>query len=229
MSSNKNKVESLTTLSQKIREYFKLQYEYWWDDYPNAWTKIRDLGPPTFQEKWRDFKYKLSEKYRIKKWEFKESFKWHVKCYLMFWRLPKLLQHSLDGFYASESMQAEEAKEHHDYRTLVYALMDDQIADRIWCNHLTKLNKEEADLTDSERSEIYQDIKDEYEVRQLECPDKYLTEDEQWDRAEVGYEQGRLGWPGGPNYDDRPKVVYVAKDILKKYKIESRYLGDWGQ
>ena len=39
------------------------------------------------------------------KWsEFKRSFKWHVKCYLVFWRLPTILEHTIDGLYASQSL-----------------------------------------------------------------------------------------------------------------------------
>ena len=33
---------------------------------------------------------------------------------------------------------------------------------------------------------------------------------------------------GGPNYDDRPGIVYAANNFIKKNKIVSKYYGDWG-
>ena len=216
-------------LIQKIQNWFQFEYDYWWNDFRDS-KYYEDFGinPPGFKEKWRSLKYKLSNKIRIKLWDFKQSFKWHVRCYLVFWKLPKLLQYTLDGFAASESISTEEEKEHYDYRDLVYSMMEDDVADRIWCDHLTMLNKEEADLTDSEKSEIHQAIKNKYEVRQLVCPDKYLTEDEAWDIAERAYENGVLAYPGGPDHDYRPGAVHAAKRVLKKHKFKSQYAGDWG-
>ena len=215
MSSNKKKVESLTTLSQKIREYFKIQYEYWWDDYPNAWTKIRDLGPPTFQEKWRDFKYKLSEKYRIKKWEFKESFKWNASCLLVFWKLPTALRRAMDGLCASASLHNETYKSLEETRRLL------ENAIYYWAD-----GSGEPDENTAYR-ETYKTI---YGDDWLDhCPDKYLTEEESWDRADIGYENARLAMTGGPDCDYRDGELYRAKDYLKKNNFKSQFACEFGE
>ena len=212
------------TLFKKIKKCLELEYKIWFErrtSRPKCATPLHSFYI------WLRYQSIHAVSYRW--FLFSRSFEWHVKCYLMFWKLPKLLEHSLDALEALESMKAEEEKEHYDYRALVYSMMEDDVADRTWCHYLTKLNKKEADLTDAERAEIYQDIKESYEIRQLKCPDKYLTQDEQWDRAEIAHEDNRMCMSGGPDYDDRPAVVGTAKRFIKKNKIISKYHGDWGQ
>tara|TARA_B110000881_G_C18550211_1_gene503611 strand:+ start:705 stop:1205 length:501 start_codon:yes stop_codon:yes gene_type:complete len=83
------KVFSFRTLISKITELF---------------TEKTIYGERQIWFYLRGWKYNLKNKVRYKIWLFKESFKWHVKCYLVFWRLPTLLKNTLDGFYASESL-----------------------------------------------------------------------------------------------------------------------------
>jgi hypothetical protein len=169
----------------------------------------------------------------IKWWFFKESFKWHINCYLYFWKLPKLLEHSLDALEASESMRAETDKAYEKLDERVEYIMEG-VVDNIWADHLfgikydNKNYREESSLSDAERKEVHTEIKNKYEQYQVPCPDEYLTQDEAWDRAEIAHENSMLAWSGGPNYDDRPDVVYAAKHFIKKNKIVSKYSGDWG-
>ena len=166
-------------------------------------------------------------------WLFKENFRWHINCYLNFWRLPKLLEHSLDALEASESMRAEARKAHEKLDERVESIMEG-VADSIWADKLftikydTKNYREESSLSDAERKEVHTEIKEKYERYDLRCPDEYLTEDEAWDRAEIGHENSMLAWRGGPDYDERPDVIGAANDFIKKNKIVSKYCGDWG-
>ena len=166
-------------------------------------------------------------------WLFKENFRWHINCYLNFWRLPKLLEHSLDALEASESMRAEARKAHEKLDERVESIMEG-VADSIWADKLftikydTKNYREESSLSDAERKEVHTEIKEKYERYDRRCPDEYLTEDEAWDRAEIGHENSMLAWRGGPDYDERPDVIGAANDFIKKNKIVSKYCGDWG-
>lgn len=220
MISDKKEVFSFRTLIQKIRNYFKLEYEYWWNDFRDI-KYYEDFGiaPPTFQEKWRNLKYKIAGSLRLRKWLFKESFKWHVKCYLVFWKLPTLLRHSIDGFIASES-----------YRDLNWENKDviaepfmDEIVDSIWESYLAEFKEDVSQLTAKDKEPIHKAIKEKYEQFELRCPDEYLTEKEIWDKAEEGYENSRLALPGGPDYDERPSTIDRAEALLKKHNFRSRY------
>ena len=156
---------------------------------------------------------------------FKESFKWHVKCYLNFWRLPKLLEDSVDYFYATESLNKDRTTSLESKNSIIESLMD-EVVDDIWCIRLKGKNHDE--ISDEEKQEIHTEIKEKYAEYGLYCPKEYLTEKEFWDRAEQEHEDGILAMSGGPDYDDRPDVIWNAREGLKDSNFKSKYFGDWG-
>ena len=156
---------------------------------------------------------------------FKESFKSHVKCYLNFWRLPKLLEDSVDYFYATESLNKDRTTSLESKNSIIESLMD-EVVDDIWCIRLKGKNHDE--ISDVEKQVIDTEIKEKYAAYWLYCPKEYLTEKEFWDRAEQEHEDGILAMSGGPDYDDRPDVIWNAREGLKDSNFKSKYFGDWG-
>ena len=108
ITSDKKGAFGFGALVQTIRNWFQFEYDYWWNDFRDT-KYYEDFGinPPGFKEKWRSLKYKLSNKIRIKFWYFRQSFKWHVSCLLVFWKLTTALRRAMDGLCASESLHDE--------------------------------------------------------------------------------------------------------------------------
>ena len=216
ITSDKKGAFGFGALVKKTRNWFQFEYDYWWNDFRDT-KYYEDFGikPPGFKEKWRSLKYKVSNKIRIKLWKFKESFKWHVSCLLVFWKLPTALRRTMDGLCASESLHNETYKSLEDSKaqleTAIYYLAD---------------GSGEPDENTAYR-ETYKTI---YGDDWLDhCPNKYLTEEESWDRAEIGYENSRLAMTGGPNCDYRDGELYRAKDYLKKNNFKSQFSFEFGE
>ena len=89
------KTKDVRTLGQKITELF---------------TEKTIYGERRIWFYLRGWKYDLTCKINYRLWLFKESFKWHLKCYLVFWRLPTLLENALDGFSTSGSFNKDQIK-----------------------------------------------------------------------------------------------------------------------
>jgi len=175
------------------------------------------LGFRTLSQKLRNyFLTKLQLNY---KWfKFKESFSWYSRCYLNFWRLPKLLEHSLDYFYASECLRHEAVDT--DEKAEEYM---EEIVDRIWCDQLK--DKEYSEISDEEKKRIHKLIYEKYDQFRLYCPSEYLTEDENWDRAEKAHDN----WLSSGGYDhEEESVIATASYKLKQSKFKSKYYGDFG-
>ena len=203
-------------LIQKIQNWFQFEYDYWWNDFKTYehWESS-GLNPPGFKEKWRDLKYKVSNKIRIKLWKFKESFKWHVSCLLVFWKLPTALKRSLDGLCASESLHDETYKSLQDSKARL------ETAIYYWADGSGEPNERTA------YREVYKTLFDDEWKKHI--PDEYLTNDEVWDRAEISYENSRLAMPGGPDCDYRDTELYRAKDYLKKNNFKSQFSFEFGE
>ena len=207
--------KNVRTLGQKIREWFRLTYRYYWNDFRDAQYYERwGLKEPGFKEKWRNLKYKLYHKFRCIRYDFRESFKWHVRCLIVFWKIPTALGRALDGLCASESLHNETYKKLEHTEALL------ETAIYYWADGSGEPNERKAYI------EVYKQL---YHERWKDhIPDEYLSEDESWDRAEIAYENGRLAWPGGPNCDYRGTELYKAKYYLKKNNFKSGFSHDFG-
>ena len=157
--------------------------------------------------------------------QFKEIISWYIKCCLNFWRLPKLLEQSLDYFYATESANEELHESIKNKDNLIEALMY-EIEDRIWSDQLK--DKEYSEISDEEKKRIHKIIKAKYDQHEIYCPSEFMTDDEVWDRAEIQHENSILSLPGGPDHDERGSVINSSTYHIKKSKFKSRYYGDWG-
>jgi len=180
-------------------------------------NKKEVLSFRTLTQKIRNyFLYTLQLKFKT--YLFKDSFNWHIKCCLNFWRLPKLLEHSLDYFYVSESLKYD-AK---DPDVIAEQLME-EIVDHIWCDQLK--DREYSEISDKEKNKIHKLIKEKYDQFKVACPREFLTKEEFWDRAELE----RDDWLFSGGYDDElPSVISTATYQLKKSKFKSKYYGDFG-
>ena len=156
----------------------------------------------------------------IWRWELRESLKWHLKCLLVFWKLPNALRHALNALSASESLHNDTynslGENEGPLETAIYHLADSKL---------------EPNSTDDDEKTAYREVyKSLYHERWMDyIPDKYLTEEESWDRAEIGYENSRMSMTGGPMCDYRPIEFHKSKYYLKKNNFKSQYAQEFGE
>ena len=128
----------------------------------------------------------------------------HIKCYLVFWKLPNVL-HGTEQLLIAEILEHKETKD---------ALRKVQSREETLIEHFVD------ELPDEDGRAFY-------ERYDWEVPRKYLTEDEAWNRAESNYEDARNcgGIPDGHEIIDARsegrKFLGVKSEMVLQHPNEN--------
>jgi hypothetical protein len=215
MQTTKERAFSFRALVQKIRNWLHNEYLMWFTPTTNI---PKTPTPLNSFYVWLRYFSVQAVKYRW--WKFSESFKWQLKCYLNFWRMPTILRKTIDGFFASEVMR----KELTTKEDIAESFME-EIEELVHVIYLKEFEKEYHQTTKLERGIIHQSIKEKYDDFELRCPDKYLTAKQKQQREDDAYDNYITS--RGEPVDPTAYLPYQAKALLKKHNLKSRHFADW--
>jgi len=146
----------------------------------------------------------ISNRYLIDEyvWElrlFRLSFIHHVKCFAVFWKLPNVI-------HGTEQLLIAEQLEHKDTKDALSTAMGK-------VEILIERCVDELPLDATGKKTCPKAAKEFYERYDWEVPEKYLTEDEAWDRAERDYEDNR-NMGGIPDDVEIVEARYEGRKLL---------------
>jgi len=128
--------------------------------------------------------------------EFQCSFIHHVKCFAVFWKLPNAI-HGMEQLLLAETLEHQDTKDALDTASRRLAGVLEDVIELGW-------SIEENDI---------EAVKRFYKRHEMAVPDKYLTNDEMWDRAEEAHES-YLGSGGIPDDAEIVDARYEGRKLL---------------
>jgi len=148
-------------------------------------------------------------------WEirlFRLSFVHHVKCFAVFWKLPNVI-------HGTEQLLIAEILEHKDTK--------DTLSSAQWrLDHLIECSLDKLPLDATGKKICPKTAKEFYQQLDMEVPDKYLTDDEVWDRDKCDYDEA-ICHDGIPDdveiinarYEGR-KLLGIQSEMVLQYPKE---------